>query len=55
VYTPALENRIRNFQRHCGLFVDGLVGKETLIRINSLTGKAPLLRDDVLSCRSRLG
>lgn len=55
VYSPALENRIRNFQRHCGLFVDGLVGKETLIRINSLTGKAPLLRDDVLSCRSRLG
>ena len=55
VYTPALESRIRNFQRHCGLFVDGLVGKETLIRIHSLVSKAPLLRDDILSCRSRLG
>ena len=55
VYSLALENQVRGFQYHCGLFVDGLVGKETLIRLSALVRKEPLLRDDVLSCRSRLG
>ena len=55
VYSPALENHVRGFQHHCGLFVDGLVGKETLIRLSALVREEPLLRDDVLSCRSRLG
>ncbi len=55
VYSPALENHVRGFQHHCGLFVDGLVGKETLIRLSALVRKEPLLRDDAPSCRSRLG
>ena len=55
VYSPTLENQVRGFQYHCGLFVDGLVGKETLIRLSALVREEPLLRDDVLACRSRLG
>ena len=43
-YDYDLESRIRLLQRRCGLFVDGLIGKETLIKINTLTGKPPQLQ-----------
>ena len=44
LYDYDLENRIRLLQKRCGLFVDGLVGKETLIKINTLTGTPPQLQ-----------
>ena len=43
-YDYNLENRIRLLQKRCGIFVDGLVGKETLIKINTLVGTPPKLR-----------
>ena len=43
-YSYNLENRIRLLQKRCGIFVDGLVGKETLIKINTLVGTPPKLR-----------
>ena len=43
-YDYNLESRIRRLQKQCGLFVDGLVGKETLIKINTLTGAPPKLQ-----------
>ena len=43
-YDYDMENRIRLLQKRCGIFVDGLVGKETLIKINTLTGKPPKLQ-----------
>lgn len=43
-YGYNLENRIRLLQRRCGIFVDGLVGKETLIKINTLVGTPPKLQ-----------
>ncbi len=43
-YDYDMENRIRLLQKRCGIFVDGLVGRETLIKINTLTGKPPKLQ-----------
>ena len=43
-YDYDMENHIRLLQKRCGIFVDGLVGKETLIKINTLTGKPPKLQ-----------
>ena len=43
-YGYDMENRIRLLQKRCGIFVDGLVGRETLIKINTLTGKPPKLQ-----------
>ena len=43
VYGPATMRRIRKLQRECGLRVDGLVGRHTVIMLNSLTEEAPLL------------
>ena len=43
-YGYDMENRIRLLQKRCGIFVDGLVGKETLIKINTLVGTPPKLR-----------
>lgn len=43
-YDYDLETRIRLLQKRCGLFVDGLVGKETLIKINTLVGAPPKLQ-----------
>ncbi len=43
-YDYDMENRIRLLQKRCGIFVDGLVGKETLIKINTLIGKPPKLQ-----------
>ena len=50
VYTVALENRIRKFQSDCGLFVDGLIGKETLIKINTMIDKMPVLNRQHKTC-----
>ena len=43
VYDFALVKRVRNLQRRCGLRVDGLVGRETVIMINGLTSSVPTL------------
>ena len=43
-YDYDMENHIRLLQKRCGIFVDGLVGRETLIKINTLTGKPPKLQ-----------
>jgi len=43
-YGGNLEDRVRLLQKRCGLFVDGLVGKETLIKINTLVGTSPQLQ-----------
>ena len=43
-YDYNLESRIRLLQKRCGIFVDGLVGKETLIKINTLVGAPPKLQ-----------
>ena len=43
-YNYDMENHIRLLQKRCGIFVDGLVGRETLIKINTLTGKPPKLQ-----------
>ncbi len=43
VYNFALVNRVRNLQRRCGLRVDGLVGRETVIMISGLTSSVPTL------------
>lgn len=44
VYSAELQSNIRKFQNRCGLFADGLVGKETLITLNSaVSGKMPVL------------
>ncbi len=37
-YTQALVNRVKNFQRSEGLKPDGVVGMQTFLRINSITG-----------------
>ncbi len=55
VYTAALQNQVRSFQGRCGLFVDGLVGKETLIKINALLDPMPQLAPLSKSCRGQLG
>lgn len=55
VYTAALQNQIRSFQGRCGLFVDGLVGKETLIKLNTLLDPMPQLAPLSKSCRGRVG
>ena len=55
VYDFALAGRVRNLQRRCGLRIDGLVGRETIIMINSLTEKVPLLSKNVnRRCARRL-
>ena len=43
-YGYDMENRIRLLQKRCRISVDGLVGRETLIKINTLTGKPPRLQ-----------
>ena len=45
-YGYNLESRIRLLQKRCGIFVDGLVGKETLIKINTLVGAPPKLQQN---------
>ena len=52
-YNFDLEQRVRLLQERCGLFVDGLVGKETLIKINTLVSAPPKLKVGV-GCRSGL-
>ena len=42
-YDFALVSRIRSLQQRCNLRVDGLVGRETVILINSLTETVPML------------
>ncbi len=46
VYDFALSNRVRSLQRRCGLRVDGLVGRETIIMINALTARVPVLSNN---------
>lgn len=43
VYAFDLSSRVQVLQRRCGLAVDGLVGRETVMLINGLLSKAPLL------------
>ena len=43
VYDFNMSARVRVLQRRCGLAADGLVGRETVILINSLLSGAPLL------------
>lgn len=43
VYDRAVSRMVRKVQRECGLLVDGLMGRETLIMLNSLTEDVPLL------------
>lgn len=50
-YNFDLEQRVRLLQERCGLFVDGLVGKETLIKINTLVSTPPKLKAGA-GCRS---
>ena len=42
-YDFALSSRVRSLQRRCGLRVDGLVGRKTIIMINTLTATVPVL------------
>lgn len=46
VYDFSLVNRVRSLQRRCGLRVDGLVGRETVIVINGLTSSVPALSEN---------
>ena len=43
VYGSALLGRVRNLQLRCGLRVDGLIGRETILVINALTANVPVL------------
>ncbi len=55
VYDFALVSRVRSLQRRCGLRVDGLVGRETIILINSMASGAPVLSRNVSrQCMRRL-
>ena len=55
VYDFSLIDRVRSLQRRCGLRVDGLVGRETVILINSLTSGVPMLSDNISRrCKRRL-
>ena len=38
-YTPAVAQQILVFQRQQGLVADGILGRETLIRLNQLGGE----------------
>ncbi|MEM8662310.1 MAG: peptidoglycan-binding domain-containing protein, partial [Pseudomonadota bacterium] len=38
LFTTALQTRVRLFQRQHGLSADGVVGVQTLLRLNQLTG-----------------
>lgn len=42
-YTQALINLVRGLQSACQLSVDGLLGKETIIRLNGLSAQPPRL------------
>ena len=45
-YTPAIANQVLEFQRQQQLVADGILGRETLMRINQLAGEGiPLLRE----------
>ena len=55
IYGFALAKNVRSLQRRCGLRVDGLVGRETIILINSLTSKVPMLsKNSNRRCARRL-
>ena len=47
VYDFGLVSRVRSLQRRCGLQVDGLVGRETIIMINGLISGVPVLSRNV--------
>jgi general secretion pathway protein A len=38
-YTPAVAQQVLVFQRQQGLVADGILGRETLIRLNQLGGE----------------
>ena len=45
-YTQAIANQVLSFQREQGITTDGVVGRETLLRLNQLTqADIPLLTE----------
>lgn len=54
VYDPVTMDAVRQIQRECGLSVDGLAGRRTVIMLNSLTGEAPLLSPPNRVCDGKL-
>lgn len=54
-YDALLMAKVRRLQRRCGLQVDGLLGRETIMMINTINAAAPVLTDKRLgSCPRRL-
>ena len=46
-YTAAIAQQVRRFQQQQGLAADGILGRETLMRLAQLSGEnIPLLRED---------
>ena len=43
VFTPALTERVRQFQQSVGLNVDGVIGVQTLQALNNALGVSPTL------------
>ena len=43
VFTPALTERVRQFQQSVGLEVDGVIGVQTLQALNDALGVSPTL------------
>ena len=43
VFTPALTERVRQFQQSAGLEVDGVIGVQTLQALNDALGVSPTL------------
>ncbi len=46
VYDISLMAKVRQLQRRCGLQVDGLIGKETIIMLNTINTKTPVLTNN---------
>ncbi len=44
IYDEALSLMVRDFQSDMGVLSDGVIGPETIMLINSVSGKAPVLR-----------
>jgi len=46
-YTPAVVEQVRRFQRQQNISADGVIGRETLMRLNQLTEQGiPLLSEE---------
>ena len=43
VYSSRLMSEVRQLQRRCGIQVDGLLGRETIILLNTINGGVPVL------------